>query len=354
MFMRHRIWNVAMMAAVCFPLLSEDRFDSPVMADEAARFLNDMPENIQSRQEYAVIQAIAGDTSLLEMVRSSRDIPFDTVAGVTVSGIDGKYRLFSPAGNSDRLPLLVYLHGGGWCFGSSNSCARFCMSLVSEMPVRVLAVDYPLSPEHSFPAPLEACIDALGFVARDADKYGFDIDAVSLGGDSAGGNLALSAALFMKSRSDNGDDFTAVMPYGAIPFVHIRSLVLFYPVTKVWNDQSASWREYCEGYGLDGGIMEAFNEAYLGAQDATHPLVSPYCASLSQLAQLPPVMMINAGHDILRDQGRDMCAKMSQAGVEVSHIEFPSATHLFITVAGQPSAFSEAVKATASFLRGEK
>ncbi|MDE5979341.1 MAG: alpha/beta hydrolase, partial [Muribaculaceae bacterium] len=132
----------------------------------------------------------------------------------------------------------------------------------------------------------------------------------------------------------------------------LKSLLLFYPVTKVWNDGSTSWMEYGDGFGLDGSIMEAFNEAYLAGRDSAHPLISPYCASDAALAQLPPVLMINADHDILRDQGEEMCVRLTGAGTDVTHMVLPGTTHLFITVEGQPAAFSAAVKASAAFLSG--
>lgn len=321
------------------------------MRQEAMDFIRNLPPGLQSRQESAVRQAIGGDSSALEIVRASRNRRAEPMEGVEVADLDGPYRLFSPSGVPGELPLLIYLHGGGWCFGSPDSCSAFCMSLVREGRVKVLAVDYPLAPEHPFPAPLTASVEAVRFAFENAERYGFDTAAISIGGDSAGGNLALATALYpaFSAGTDGQAVVTTDMEVLSFP---LKSLLLFYPVTKVWNDGSPSWMEYGDGFGLDGSIMEAFNEAYLAGRDPAHPLISPYCASDSALAQLPPVLMINADHDILRDQGEEMCVRLTGAGTDVTHMVLPGTTHLFITVAGQPAAFSAAVKASAAFLSG--
>lgn len=319
--------------------------DALKMKAEAESFLRSMPDGLQSRQENAVRLATGGDVAALEAVRSARNSVPDIPENVRTLDIGGKYRLYEPAERPDGpLPVLIYLHGGGWCFGSINSCAAFCAALAGLSDIAVLAVEYPLAPEHPYPAALDATAEALEFVFSHAGEYGFDKDAVSLGGDSAGGNLALASALKLASvREKDGHSDPDSLP-------RLKSLVLFYPVVKVWNDGSDSWRLYGSGYGLDSGIMEAFNEAYLGEADAREALVSPYEASPEHIAALPPVLMVNAECDILRDQGQAMCDRLVEAGVEVDHVVFPGTTHLFITVPGQPTAFHKAVAATAEFL----
>lgn len=304
-----------------------------IMQSEAAAFISSLPAGMQKRQETAVRKAVGGDSSSLDSVRSSRNSAFNPPEDVSCIDIDGRYRLYRPAGETaEPLPLLIYLHGGGWCFGSVNSCAAFCSELTREAGIAVLAVEYPLAPEYPFPHALQFCSEALRWAHQNAVKFGFDRKRISMGGDSAGGNLALCAAL-------ENDSYP------------LKSLVLFYPVVKAWNDNSLSWRRYGEGYGLDSGIMEAFNEAYVGTGDPRSALVSPFCAGEKHLSQLPPVLIVNADHDILRDQGAEMHAALVKAGVNATRTVFPGTTHLFITVPGQTAAFREAVKMSAEFIR---
>lgn len=338
------LWG--MVASLTANAQSANHLRDSAMMREGETFMARMPEGLQARQEKAVRMAIAGNSSLLEEVRASRNGVETLPDEVKATDIQGKYRLYAPVLSSDeKLPLLIYLHGGGWCFGSINSCARFCVELVREAGVAVLAVEYPLAPEHSYPAALTCCTEAVSFAFNQADTYGIDAENISIGGDSAGGNLALATALHLIYARQ----MLAVTDSTSIP--RLRSIVAFYPVTKVWNDRSDSWRQYGQGYGLDGSIMEAFNEAYLQGANPDLPLVSPYNASMEHLAQFPPVLMINAEKDILCEQGRQMCDKLREAGVDVIRQVLPGTTHLFITVAGQPSAFGEAVRATGAFLK---
>lgn len=306
------------------------------MTREADDFLARLPAGLQARQEQAVRQAMAGDTELLMQVRASRNTAAPLHEGVTATDIGTTYRLYTPVRNdSTRLPVLIYLHGGGWCFGSINSCSAFCGALAKEARMAVLAVDYPLAPEHPYPAPLHACVEAVSFVHDNAAIYGFDTDAISAGGDSAGGNLALATAMSLPDS------------------LRLKSLVLFYPVTKAWADTGTSWQAYGEGYGLDSGIMDAFNSAYAATADRHDPLLSPLCAPDSLLRRLPPTLIAGAGRDILLDQGREMYERMRHNGVDARREVFDGAVHLFITVPGQPTAFAKAVTLAARFLRGD-
>lgn len=317
------------------------------MADEADRFLSAMPENLQKKQEAAVREGIAGQLDALVAVRNSRNVCAPLPAGVSATDIGGKYRLYMPDSlGRGPVPVLIYMHGGGWCFGSVNSCSKFCGELCRRASIAVLAVEYPLAPEHPYPAALNACVDAVQYVFDNAGVYNFDTGAVSAGGDSSGGNLALATALrlsYARALVQNKPD------EAAIPC--LESLLLFYPVVKAWNDNSRSWQLYDSGYGLDGGIMEAFNEAYLTDNDAELPFISPFCAPADILATLPRTLIVNAERDILADQGAAMYQKLNSAGVDVSHSVYPGAVHLFITVEGQPAAFESAVAASAAFLQ---
>ena len=338
------LWG--MVASLTANAQSANYLRDSAMRREGAAFIARMPEGLQARQEKAVRMAIAGNCTLLEEVRASRNGVETLPDEVRATDIQGKYRLYAPVlSSSKKLPLLIYLHGGGWCFGSINSCSRFCMELVREAGVAVLAVEYPLAPEHPYPAALTCCTEAVSFAFNQAEAYGFDTENISIGGDSAGGNLALATALHLVYARQ----MLAVTDSASIP--RLRSIVAFYPVTKVWNDRSDSWRQYGQGYGLDGSIMEAFNEAYLQGANPDLPLISPYNAPLEHLAQFPSVLMINAEKDILCEQGRQMCDKLTEAGVDVVHEVLPGTTHLFITVAGQPTAFGKAVRATSEFLK---
>lgn len=310
------------------------------MASETAAFLGGMPVGLQESQAKAVRRASAGDCEALRNVRNSRNVAPELPEGIVVSEIGTTMKMFRPAaGVGSVRPALLYLHGGGWCFGGINSCARYCAALAAEADIAVIALDYPLAPESPYPAALNACAEAFDYLVSHADSLGIDPQRISVGGDSAGGNLALALAL---SKGENGADSQS-----------IRSLVLFYPVVYAGNDGSDSWRAFGEGYGLDYSLMDAFNSAYIGSTDVENPLILPIFATDASLRTLPPVLMVNAERDILLDQCSRMAERMEAAGCSLRREILPSTVHLFITVPGQPTAFRTAVTLSSDFLREE-
>lgn len=322
--------------------------------NEADDFIDDMAEGLQDRQCDAVLHALRGQTGELTNIRRSRDITVELSDKVERKDITGdgsargiKMRLYRPkSSGSDKseLPLLVYFHGGGWVLGSINSCASYCDALAASGKVMVLAVDYSLAPETPYPSGLMDCVSAVEYAASHVEEWGGSISLISLGGDSSGGNLAVATALYLQEQPQHEK---------------LKSLVLFYPVVKAYADNSASWKEYSRGYGLDSRLMNSFNEAYVNSastnvdnknSDVHNPLISPAEAEDSQLAKLPPVLIIGAERDILYDQGKGFADNLKKVGNDVEHVEFTGAVHLFITVKGQPTAFSKAVALSSAFL----
>lgn len=141
------------------------RADNRLMRQEADSFLAGMPADLQPRQADAVRKAIEGDTEALRAVRASRNGEPEMSGNVTARMLTDRLRIYEAAGSSDTpLPALVYLHGGGWTFGSLNSCARFCDAVAASGDVKVIAVDYRLAPENPYPAGLDDCVEALRYV----------------------------------------------------------------------------------------------------------------------------------------------------------------------------------------------
>lgn len=219
------------MCAVLIVFSLRGRAQSSVMMEkETCAFLQSLPAGLQKTQADAVRRAINGDCTALISVRNSRNTNPESKSGVVATDIGGCYRLYRPAGfDTIPLPVLIYLHGGGWCFGSINSCAHFCAGLSYRAKIAVLAVEYPLAPEHAYPAALNACTEAVAFAFEHAGEYGFLPDRISIGGDSSGGNLALATALNLILAKDS---HSCRMDSGTM-CSSLCSLVLFYPVTKL-------------------------------------------------------------------------------------------------------------------------
>lgn len=301
------------------------------MDRECTAFLQAMPADRQHQQALAVNRAAQGDTAQLCRIRASRNTTPELPAGVEATYVRPDLCLFSP--KTCALlprPVMLYLHGGGWAFGSINSCASFCAALALRGNCCVVALNYRLSPESPYPAALDDCRSALSYIRAHATEWGCDTARISVGGDSAGGNLALALAM-----SDGG-------LYAALPI---------YPVTELYEVPSASWQKYAQGYGDDAELLLSFCAAYAAGQERD-PFASVGLASDSLLRRLPRTLMLSAGRDILLDQGTAFVQRARRAGHQaIEQVVYPTATHLFITVPGQPTAFAEAVKLAASFVQ---
>ena len=287
-----------------------------VFRREADAFLASLPAGWQERWRRAVRQAAAGDGRALAEVRRSRNGMPPLPEGVRAVRIAPRMMLYVPAAPSASvtsvvpvssaahaasasgpLPLLVYFHGGGWVLGGIGSCARFCAELAAAGHVLVLAADYRLAPEH----PFSAGVGRL-HAGRGDGPAAPPNGAVRRSGSPSGATA--------RAETSRWPLRCAAVPRGLPP---LRSLVLFYPVVTARADGSASWKRYGQGAALDGTLMETFSLAYASGREE-FPLVSPAAASDAELAGLPPLLLVAAGRDILRDQGGGLRGAVAAAG----------------------------------------
>ena len=218
--------------------------------------------------------------------------------------------------------------------GSIQRCSSFCAELALKTGAAVAAPDYRLAPEAPWPAALDDVLAAYNYLTTNADDYNIDPDRLVLAGDSAGGQLAATAAL-------KEFETTEEKPAG---------LILFYPVVTLEPDSRESWKRCGKGFNLDADLMEEFNAAYVpDPAQRKEPLVSPLNAAPESF---PPVLLVTAEYDILRDQATDFAAGLRKAGVPVRVRRYRGAVHGFITFPGLEIFFRQGVEDAASFLDG--
>jgi len=231
--------------------------------------------------------------------------PTQEVASVRDLGIAGpagelRLRIYRGRGTSDdqRIPCLVFAHGGGWVIGNLQSHDRLCRRLANAASSCVVAIDYRLAPEHPYPAGLDDCVAAWRWVHAQADALRVAPDRIGIAGDSAGGNYAAVIALM-------GRD-------GTVPPACHQTLL--YPVLDL-AAESASYRSVA-GVPLTAATMRWFIGLY--APDAAARAdwrLSPLRAD--SLAGLPPTLLFTAGQDPLRDEGQAYGRRLQEAGVPV-------------------------------------
>jgi acetyl esterase len=231
-------------------------------------------------------------------------------------------------------PALIYFHGGGFVFGNLDTHDAACRAIAKESGAVVISVDYRLAPEHKFPAAVEDSYAATIWVRQNAAKLGIDPGCISVGGDSAGGNLATVVAI--RCRDAGGPA--------------LASQVLIYPVTDVSSFDTDSHRDFAEGYFLTRAAMNWFTGHYVRSADVTrHPEVSPLLAP--DVSGLPPALVITAEFDPLRDEGEAYAHRLRQAGVPVTISRYPGMVHGFVSMRGVLAGGRQAIQEVAEFTR---
>lgn len=248
---------------------------------------------------------------MMRAMSSLGDLPRGDIAKVedfVIPGPGGDLALRLYDNRPDRAagPVMVFFHGGGWVIGDLETHDGFCAEAARQLDMPVYAVDYRLAPEHPFPAAPQDCEAAARWIADHIACTG-----LILCGDSAGGNLTIVTGLALR-------DSPAKVP--------VLALHPIYPAVTSSTDWE-SFRSFGEGYLLTQSSMEWFGEQYAAdpADRRTSPLDFP-------AEGLPPTLLITAGLDPLRDQGRAYAAKLIAAGVPTTYREAKGNVHGYISL----------------------
>jgi acetyl esterase len=207
-----------------------------------------------------------------------------------------RIRRYLPRGVDELAPTQLFLHGGGFVSGSIDEVIndRLLAARARATGIQLVSLDYRLAPEHPYPAAIEDAIALLDVLRERPRRYGVDVSRIGIGGVSAGGGIAASAALHLRQRGD------AVLIHQAL---EVPALAM--------TPFGASALEYAHGFGLDG--YEQLAPLYLGPHGTTAPFAAPLDAS--ELDGLPPAFIQVAEHDPLRDAALAYGARLRDSGV---------------------------------------
>jgi acetyl esterase/lipase len=223
-------------------------------------------------------------------------------------------RIVKPLGATGTLPVVLYLHGGGWVVGNAGTHDRLVRELAIGANAAVVFVEYSRSPEARYPVAIEQAYAAARWVVQHGHIEGLDGARMAAAGDSAGGNLAAALTLAAKQRGD-------------VTFVHQS---LYYPVTDAAQDTD-SYRQFADGPFLTAKAMAWFWDAYLPDRDARFAITaSPLRATLDELAGLPEAFVIVAENDVLRDEGEAYARRLTAAGVRTTSMRCNGTCHDFL------------------------
>jgi acetyl esterase len=227
---------------------------------------------------------------------------------------DVNVRIVRPPDAAGTLPVIVYMHGGGWVLGNAGTHDRLVRELAVGTGAAVAFVEYDRSPEAHYPVAIEQGYATAQWIVREGASNQLDSDRMAVAGDSVGGGMTAALALRASERGD-------------VRFVHQS---MYYPVTDAAMD-TESYAQFAEGYFLTAKGMAWFWDAYLpDLERRSEPYASPLRASDEQLAGLPPAFVIVDEADVLRDEGEAYAARLRAAGVGVTTVRYDGITHDFM------------------------
>jgi acetyl esterase len=250
---------------------------------------------------------------------------------------DARVRIVKPVESSGMLPVIVYMHGGGWILGNAATHDRLVRELAVGARAALLFVEYPNSPEAHYPVAIEQGYATAQWAVREGASKGLDASRMAVAGESVGGDMAAALSIMAKQRGD-------------VRFVQTS---MYYPVTDAAMD-TASYDEFAEGYYLTRKAMEWFWDAYMPDLDERAQITaSPNQATIKELKGLPPTLLLVDEVDPLRDEGEAYAAKLRMAGVPVTTVRYDGVVHDFmlLNAMSESRATRAAIAQATAFLR---
>lgn len=308
-----------------------DAVEAPYVSPDVRAFLDFL--NAQEGPKMHELPADATRAMMLAMreMADADPVPLAVVRDLTCPGPGGDIplRLYDSRETRAAGPILIFYHGGGWVIGDIDTHEPFCTRAAELLDIPVLSVDYRLAPENPWPAGPDDCEAAARWAASSPAELGRGVTAITVAGDSAGGNLAIATAMALRDEP------------AAVPVI---GQLLIYPSTDL-AAEGGSMDEFADGHLLTKASMEWFRDHY--APDFSHQSVRPMVHVQSGM---PPAILVTASLDPLRDQGRAFVEILQASAVPVTHLEAKGNIHGFICLSkAVPSAAQEITRMLMAF-----
>ena len=267
------------------------------------------------RARKAVRFLLAKRDRTMPLLAQLRNLTFEAADGSPLPA-----RLYVPQGAGETGPMLVFFHGGGFILGDIDTHDAFCVRLADAAKVRVLSCRYRLAPEAAFPAQLDDALAAFRWAQSQAAAFGADSDALAIGGDSAGGYLAVAATARLNAETPGA----------------VKAQVLVYPLLTLDDEVWAS--TLFKDSRVVGRVAVQVIRAQLAAMDA------PSLLSLD-VAGTPPTVLVAGGQlDPCRPDALVYADRLTAAGVPLEQHYFAAEPHGFINLTHVSAAARKAVQ----------
>ena len=294
--------------------------------------------NVKKRPDYLSDDHLSTGTKEYLKVLNSGDTPVESLppaearkvlegaqssVNVDLSGIDEEEKTIEtdgfkivinitrPKGVKEKLPVFIFLHGGGWVLGDYPTHRRLVRDIVVESGFVSVFVNYTRSPEAKFPQALDEIYAVTKWVAENGDQINVDGKKLAVIGNSVGGNMTIATSI--RAKQNNGPE--------------IKCQILMWPYSNAATDAD-SYIEYGEQRFLTTPLMKWMRDNYIRTpEDYKNPFISPVIAEKDQLGGLPPTLIEVAENDILRDDGETLGRHLDEAGVYVTTVRFNGVIH---------------------------
>ncbi|HET8709270.1 MAG TPA: alpha/beta hydrolase [Candidatus Saccharimonadales bacterium] len=258
----------------------------------------------RATRNFALDDLAGARASFDKASRTKSKLKLKSVRDVSTANNGGiKLRIYRNDPANTKPPAVVYFHGGGFALGSIESHDSVCRSIGKYAHCVVVSVEYSLAPEATYPVPVNEGLAVLDWLERCGEEEGIDISKLFLGGDSAGGNIALSVATDSRLKTD------------------LCGLVLLYPTLDPALT-SQSMQRYATGHFLTKAMLHQFWSLYKGEQY--------HIPTDAELGRLPPVLLIAAEKDVLRDEGTAFAQKLRTLHKDVEYEVYSDMLHGFV------------------------
>lgn len=225
-------------------------------------------------------------------------------------------RVFYPEKISELTSVIIYIHGGGWITGSVNSYSKIIREISKRTGKLVVAIDYRLAPEYKFPIGLNDCYSAVKYLYREFEKLSINNENITIMGDSAGGNLAVSVALKARKTQE----------------INIQKQVLIYPALSGEYHGDTKYESLIKNSELDiltVKHLDSFMKLYTNTKkDLDNPLVAPL--KETDFTNMPETLVVTGDIDPLRDEGKEYYKRLKKANVRAKYLNIKFASHGFL------------------------
>lgn len=231
---------------------------------------------------------------------------------ISADGYEIKLNIVRPEGIKEKLPVFIFIHGGGWVLGDYPTHKRMVRDLVVESGFAAVFVNYTRTPDEVYPRQINEIYAATKWVAENGDEINVDGKNMAIVGNSVGGNMTAVTAIMAKEKGGP----------------EIKLQILMWMVADA-DFERESWKEFGEKRFLSASLMKWMWDLYATPEQRKEIHASPLQATVEQLKGLPPALVITGESDILRDEGEDYARKLDEAGVKVTNTRYNGMIHDF-------------------------